>query len=1154
MPKVYIYNDVQYSEEDVMQAADESNMSLEDYIKKSELKVSDEEVENQPVEEVATDEQTFQTDPAKETASVGSETTAVDMDSALVDTSLELQDPDPIKERYVVLENGEQVFEEAYKEYAGKNNYPKTFDEYAKDLGLEILSDPVTLSVKLPEIEIPKASTEKPKELKKQLNKEGFAVSYEGGKATSAGVGAPGVYNPLKTTITAANGEKFIFDQSMVSDNLYSEINAFLNANRPTDGYAKQFIQKHDLSNSEFKKGLINGVVQKPDYKLLQGVSNGIDKVMDIYNGKKDIKIGDLNLSYNDFFTLSEDTLGETQNAYRTAVIDTTIKYLEKNNYIDSSTDLNYVRDVVSEVVLKDNYFENYLQKLKLQDQADQQLKLGNIGINEEKSKEFKNSVVDAEDNENLKLRYSFSNEVDRLNEEINQRQSALEGTSDPDVRKNLQNTISILTGQRDEAFTKLKGLKPSTNILASKLMYSTFTDAEGNQITEPLTQEQLEEMFEQNKGFLFDEASAFAALYGYNTREALGFMYDDVIKEYMYLDGWSRDNKVNLKYRTSASKPQVENDLKEFLGVEKAPEELTVYDYIEFNNYLVNKYGGEGNLITAEGPNVDLYRKHRQSLDLKRSALDDLYLYNIDPADIEDNAAGMFFESALVATVGEERAADVKLGLGSGRTRLDNMQQFFTEYSNVYADEIKLGLLPPIKLNEKQVEALQRDWLDEAAEATGGMVPMLAEFAILNYATGGALSVTGGAKILKYLKGSKSLYNKAKYYGVETILEELKFQAIEDKDVSFQGASFYGVNQLFKAVPGLEGKKSFFNAWIRNTFGTGVSGATAANVSGLIGEYKKSIANDGNFNKYLEDNFGEEANFIRKFSIDAASFAAFGLPSLKSENFSWKKYQKNTFDLMDSMRLVEFKLEYLKRYESSNKEAIESTEGILIDLKKYSAARNGDYQFNKENPNVEANVGTYVNQSLSKIVSTSKEPVIVKFVEKQSEMNGSDSPKDKAFFNTGENIMYFVKDKFNQGVMLHEINHAGIKKHLNLNPDQQAVFNKNILKGLEKSLGAKGEELKELIKKEYGIDMRFNADKNKLGEEFTSFVFEFLNTRNFAEKFGENEANQSIWGYVSSEVKSLLERSGLKSNVDAENVFSIIQRISDSALEGKET
>jgi len=1156
MPKVYTYNDTQYSEDDVFQAASESNMSLEEYIKKSGLKVSDEEVE----EKITTDDQTFQTDPAKETASVGSETTAVDMDSALVDTSLELQDPDP--NDFIIIDDRKTVYRHEYAQYLKDNpdnpDIPATFEEYAKALKLDIFppSQPeVPVTQELREINIPKEYTQNPKELKKQLNKEGFVVSYEGGRAVSAGTGAPGVYNPLKTTITAANGEEFIFDQSMalVSDNLYSEINAFLNANRPTDGYAKKFIQKHDLANNDFKEGLINGVVQKPDYKLLQGVSNGIDKVMDIYNGKKDIKIGDLNLSYNDFFTPSEDTLGVAQDAYRTAVINTTIKYLEKNNYIDSSTDLDYVRDIVSEVVLKNNYFENYLQKLKLQDQADQQLALGSVRITEEERKQFKDNIVDSEDNENLKLRYSFSNEVDRLNEEIIQRQSTLEGTSDPDVRKNLQNTINILLGQRQEAFVKLKGLKPSTNILASKIVYSTFTDAEGKQTTEPLTQEQLEKLLEQNKDSLFDEASTFAALYGYNMRETLGMMYDDTIKEYMYLDGWSRENKVNLKYRSAREKSGFESDLKEFLGVEKAPQELTLYDYIGFKNYQKDKYGVEQQSITDEGSNVDLYRKHRQSLDLKRSALDDLYLYNIDPADIKDNVLTMGFESALVAFAGEEKAADIKLGLGFGRTRLDNMQQFFNQYTEVYADEIKLGILPGISLNEKQVEALQRDWLDEAVEATGGMVPLLAEFAILNYATGGALALTGGAKILANLKKSKNIYDKVRYYGVETILEELKFQAIEDKDVSFQGASFYGVNQLFKVVPGLEGKKSFFNAWIRNTFGTGISGATAANVSGLIGEYKKSIFNDGNFNKYLEDTFGEDANFIRKFSIEAASFAAFGIPSLRSENFSWKQYQKNTFDLMDSMRKAEFSLEYLKRYEPNNKEAIETTQSILIDLQRYSAARTGDYQFNKENPNVEANVGTYVNKSLSKIVSASKEPVIVKFVEKQSEMVGSNDVSDKAFFNTGENTMYFIKNKFNQGVMLHEINHAGIKKYLDLNPGQQAVFNKNILKGLEKSLGAKGQELKDKIKKEYGLDMRFNADKNGLGEEFTSFVYEFLNTQNFANKFSENEANQSIWGYVTSEVKSLLERSGLKSNVDAENVFSVMQRISDSALEGKD-
>ena len=1141
MPKKYMYNGVEVTEEQIQQAADASSMSIEDYISKADVSVSGE-----------NEQEAFQNDPVKETASAGSKNQAVNTDLVSEATSLELPDPDPIK--YITV-NGQDVYEDEYLEkYAGKENYPLTFKDYAKKLNSEILTvDPVEISTKRKQISISKEKLKNPKQLKKDLIDQGFGVDNYGGKTSSAGVGAPGVYEAYTTRITASNGNEFVFDENTTEEQLDIDLNLFLNENKPISG-SKPFIKKHGYTNSEFEEGQINGQIQKPDYQTLDAISNGVDKVLGIVSGKKDISISDINLSYNDFYTFSEDP-NINQDAFRTATIDTTVKYLEKNGYIDpNTTDIDYVRSIVKEVVNKNNYFEVQRNNIRIQDQANQQYELGNIQLDQADSQSFKENIVSNEENVDLQERYKKGQDIDRINKDLDGLYTSLETTTDVSAQKNIQQRITLLENQRQAAFDNLKNIPIGRNDMSifKKDMYSTFTDVDGNLQEIKLTAEQIEQLIFDAKKTTKDNAESQANTYGLTMREALKRSYDDVIKEYMYLDGWSKETKVSIKYR-GQSEREVNQYLKNFLGVNEVPQNISVNDFIAFENYLNQELGGRQNLIKAEGPDADLYRKHRQSLDVKRTALDNLYLYNIDPKDIETNAVSMFFESALVATVGEEVATDVKLSYNSGRSRLDNMQQYFNQYSEVYKDQIASGAMPEIKLDKEQKEAFERDWLDEAFEATGGMVPMLAEFALLNYATGGALMLTGGARLLSSLKKSKNIWDRARYASIETIMEELKFQAIEEQDVSFQGAGFYGINQLFKLAPGLKGKKSFFNAGIRNTFGAGISGATASNVSGLIGEYKKSLFNDANFNKYLEDNFtGEDVDLLRKWSVEAASFAAFGLPSLKKENLSWKTYQKNTLELSASANQIDMLLQGLKKDPKKNAEAIASTEALLSDYRRLEAARTNNYRFEKENPNLEANTTEYVNNSLSKISGKPGEAVIVKFVEKQSEMVGSNDVSDKAFFNTAQNTMYFVKSKFNSNVMMHETVHAGIKKHLDLNPGEQAIFNKNILNALEKSLGVKGEQLKEAIKKEYGLDMRFNINKEKLGEEFTAFVFEFLNTKTFAETFGQNEANQSFFGYIKSEVQSLAERSGINKNIDAENVLSVMQRISDRSVSGR--
>lgn len=1147
MPTKYKHNGFDFTEDQVQQAANSSNMSVEDYIKKAGIEVIEEDKTSSTTQE---ETQSFQIDPVKETAVAGSTDPAVDTESASGDTSLASPEIDPIRQVFV---NGNLVREDEYLEkYAGKENYPATFEEYAKATSSEIFTeDEVILPAKRDQINIPLTKDTNKKQLQKQLINAGFGYETIGNADASSvvGVRAQGQLQPFTTKITASNGNQFVFNDKDPIEQINIDLNAFLNANKPSGG-SRPFIKKHGYTNADFETGLINGVEQKPDYQLLDNISNGIDKVLEGYGGEKNFDIAGLNLSYNDFFTFAEDKSVDSD-SFMTAAINTTLQYLQKNNYIDpNNTDPSYIRDVVKHVLQKNNYIDVKRNNIAIKNQIDQEFELGDVVLETGQVKDFQDSIVENSGSVDLQERYKKVKDIDIITTNLNGLYASLDVANDPDVIRNLNQRIGLEQSKLNNAYGELSKI-PIENRFFTPLIgpvYSTFTDENGNVRREKLSEEAVEELFDETKGFTELEVETLGAMYGLNMRESLKMSYENVIREYMYLDAWSENTEVSIKYR-GGSRGQVNQYLKDFLRVDEVPENISVKDFIEFNNYLTEEFGGSGNLIQAEGPDADLYRKHKQSLDIKRAALDDLYLYNIDPADLEDNIFSMFGESMLSAFAGEEVAPDLKQSLSTGRSRLDNMQQYFNYYNETFAPLISAGVMPEIILNDEQIEALQRDWFDEAAEATGGMVPMLLEFAVLNYATGGALAVTGGARALSQLKKSKSAWDKFKVFSIEAALEEAKFDIIEGEFAVGQGSSFYTINELFKSAPGLKGKNSFFNALIRNTFGTGASGATASNVSQLVGAYKKKLFDDGNFTKYLEENFtGEDVNFLRKWSIEAASFMAFGPISLKKENFSWKTYQKNSAELYRATLTLKEAIGELKKNPKENAAKIEEFESMLVDYQKLSIARNNNWQFQVENPRIQENVTRFVNQSLSELNSKSGDAVVVKFVEKQNEMDGSTDSKDKAFYNKATNTMYFVKSKFNEGVMMHELNHAALKKHLDLNPNELAVFNQNILAGLEKSTGLKGEALKEAIKRDYGLDMPEQVKT----EEFTSWVYELMNTSYFADKFFENPANQSIWGYVSSEVNAMLGRAGVKQNVDAENIFSVMQNMSGRALEGK--
>ena len=133
-----------YSLEQVAQVALNLGLSLDEYLKKYNIK----EIQN------TTDPVGKKKDPSEKDANAGQEVevTASDSENGLLES--------PGKDRYIKFKSGKIVYEDDYlKNFAGTENYPETFDEYAKAFGtkpksfdsniVEIQSEPYTSSLNL---------------------------------------------------------------------------------------------------------------------------------------------------------------------------------------------------------------------------------------------------------------------------------------------------------------------------------------------------------------------------------------------------------------------------------------------------------------------------------------------------------------------------------------------------------------------------------------------------------------------------------------------------------------------------------------------------------------------------------------------------------------------------------------------------------------------------------------------------------------------------------------------------------------------------------------------------------------------------------------------------------------------------------------------
>jgi hypothetical protein len=142
MPK-YFYNGKEFSEDELSKAAEQSGLTIDEYISKAGIEIQQEEVVQED----------FQTDPAKETASAGSKNQqAVDTASPLEDGSSGSTETKPKKVVEITTKQGKNTYdyEEIQEKYGDVEAYVKKFRGKAKILELGEMPEVVVTTKKQP--------------------------------------------------------------------------------------------------------------------------------------------------------------------------------------------------------------------------------------------------------------------------------------------------------------------------------------------------------------------------------------------------------------------------------------------------------------------------------------------------------------------------------------------------------------------------------------------------------------------------------------------------------------------------------------------------------------------------------------------------------------------------------------------------------------------------------------------------------------------------------------------------------------------------------------------------------------------------------------------------------------------------------------------
>jgi|TARA_R110000824_G_scaffold196341_4_gene379543 hypothetical protein len=562
-----------------------------------------------------------------------------------------------------------------------------------------------------------------------------------------------------------------------------------------------------------------------------------------------------------------------------------------------------------------------------------------------------------------------------------------------------------------------------------------------------------------------------------------------------------------------------------------------------------------------------DSLNDQRRALNLRGEALDQVYLYNIDPGSIKKTNAGLisqFEKTALEATFGDVIGDIIPA----------TQREIFDEIQDVYSDL-------NIQATNAQKKNFERTFAMQVSEGVGAFVPELAKFALANAITGGIL---GAAKTmvmtaqgwkaitwanrLNQLKKSKSLFNRAKGLAFDAIVEEIKFKGVTQGESKTGGGVGFALGgaAVRKLIPfRFPGASAALNPVFERVILGGVGGATSSEVALVVEDAYKSVTSDKSFtdlfkNSFIEDAQGNDVKVFERFFVNAAVFAAIGATNLTPKDFRSIKAVERLNDQYNGERMAEDharklgqpKLSEVQYNNLLDKQA--QTAGVLAvadraynntdlgTLKKekdeakewlntevserseqYNSAANARAVITKYS-RAEANVKAQITSDLEAVKKSNILGNDFKFrFSEKGEMEGDNKGK---FFGKSNEIVINLSE-FKPGTTQHEINHAITKKILGVNPELTVQLKQVIestvskkLKGMEWKLGEQTLEYGEYIdKKHAGKSEAYKA------EEYISYLIEMFKNPRYKRRL----VDTGVIIDLKNSISTVMEKMGMK-------------------------
>ena len=748
-------------------------------------------------------------------------------------------------------------------------------------------------------------------------------------------------------------------------------------------------------------------------------------------------------------------------------------------------------------------------------------------------------------------------------------------------VERQRQLNELILNGSQSDkiqANTELEKLMPELDKLKNKVFGSDtkfFFDGNGQRIDaiktdgdKDLTAEYNAELESQkklaNEDFEKLEHNYFYHLHEYKDNEDLLSQTIDFAPNgnNAAFQGMNLYNKGYEEYRKEDGTRVFKNvPLKELL-------QYSNQDDVTFKD--ASKDGPDGSIKLDVDNIFTDYKKNAARLNLEREAYGSTYLLNIDPGTRKKSivtTAERFFESALESTIGKENAE--KIGTTAVK-ELDEVQKILIEAG--------------IQLTDTQKENFEKSFGLKAAENLGAFVPELAKFAIVNYATGGALSVTGGAKLLRALQTSKSFKSKATYHFLMAAMEEAKFEVVTGGEAKTgAGAGFYVGGALFrKYLPfQFKGSAARYNEGLQKTVG-GAGGMVVGSESALLLEAViEDVKGNQTFMNEMKDLFGEDADWVERFGLSAVTGFAIGGTSLKRVDF---KSIKEREAIVNKARAENIKLQKeidmelnpgagpgFKANKDVNRESrikenekiIEQNNAKIFYLSKDIARANEAY--NKLDLNVaqqkrdkaqgiinnpestakevkaariekaeaSAQIESAKNQIETTLANLKESKALGTFdYEVKEGKEGFSNPKNNAEFITkGPNGNPLIKIdllSYKKGMQAHEVTHLLMKQLFKSNPEVANKLKYRVNELINEKLKGSNLPIGDIKKLEEAIDLTYQK-KNQRGEEYIANLVEILQNPTYKRLLVEGEGSNLLVG-IRNKFVSMLNNNKIKS------------------------